>query len=141
MYIFKRNYNENIAYFFILAVTFFAQPIIAKDEDSPLHTFAVIWGKVDYNDKKFQDNIQNHVNDILSLWRKGIIENVYLNTGEVRKRIKSQDQSNNVVFFIRAKSKKEADKILAKTTFVKHKIADYELFPVGVLWLPRIEDF
>lgn len=101
-------------------------------------TFAVVWQWTTGDRDKVNTNLATQATQLLDLWREGIVENVYLNT---EAKFTDDEPMPNVVFFIKAKNKKDAKKTLNKMVFVKESIAQYELYPVGSLWLIKHEDF
>ncbi|MEM7008462.1 MAG: hypothetical protein AAF462_04935 [Thermodesulfobacteriota bacterium] len=101
-------------------------------------TFAVVWQWTTGDRDKVNTNLATQATHLLDLWREGIVENVYLNT---EAKFTDDEPMPNVVFFIKAKNKKDAKKTLNKMVFVKESIAQYELYPVGSLWLIKHEDF
>jgi len=85
----------------------------------------------------FKQHIQEQAAALVNLWRKGVVENIYLN----REVNKPESQRNaNIVFFIKAKNKDEANEIIKQLPFVQHDVLNFTLYPVGVLWLKEIED-
>lgn len=74
----------------------------------------------------------------MDLWRDGVVENVYFNADA---KFTDDKPLPNVVFFITTEDEKKAKDILNQMVFVKKSIAQYELYPVGSLWLIKHEDF
>ena len=102
-----------------------------------VNKYAAVSDSISQESPMFKQHIQEQAAVLLSLWKKGVIENVYLN----REANKPENKRNaNIVFFIKAKDKDEANEILKQLPFVKHDVINYELYPVGVLWLKQIED-
>ena len=100
--------------------------------------YAVVWGSISQESPLFKQHIQEQAAVLMSLWKKGVVENIYLN----REVHKPQNKRNaSIVFFIKAKNKDEANEILKKLPFVQHDVLNYTLYPVGVLWLKEIEDY
>ena len=102
-----------------------------------VNKYAVVWDSIPLENPMFKQHIQQQAAALLSLWKKGVVENVYLNR-EVNK--PDNKRKSSIVFFINAKSKDEANEILKKLPFVQHDVLSYALYPVGVLWLKEIED-
>lgn len=119
---------------FILLLSFYGGTSNAADVDTR-NSFAVIW-QVNTTDKElFKNSLAEQSSDLLSLWQKGIIENVYLD------RSKNQGitlgDKGKVMFFIKAETEAAARKTLDEMTFIKKKVATYELHKVGILWLKQ----
>ena len=106
-------------------------------DEQVVNKYAAVSDSISQESPMFKQHIQEQAAVLLSLWKKGVIENVYLN----REANKPENKRNaNIVFFIKAKDKDEANEILKQLPFVKHDVINYELYPVGVLWLKQIED-
>ena len=85
----------------------------------------------------FKQHIQEQAAALVNLWKKGIVENVYLNR-EVNK--PENKRNANIVFFIKAKNKDEANEILKQLPFVQHDVLNYTLSPAGYLWLKQSQN-
>ena len=101
-------------------------------------TFAVVWDWSTGDREAVNSNLASQATQLLDLWRKGIVENVYLNTDA---KLTDDEPMPNVIFFIKAKDEQAAKGILNETVFVENSIAQYKLYPVGKLWLINYEDF
>ena len=99
--------------------------------------YAVVSDSISQESPMFKKHIQEQAAVLINLWQKGVVENIYLNR-EVNK--PENNRNANIVFFIKAKNKDEANEILKQLPFVQHDVINYELYPVGVLWLKQIED-
>jgi len=99
--------------------------------------YAVVWDSISQESPMYKQHIQEQAAALMSLWKKGRVENIYLNH-EVHKT--KSDRKASIVFFIEANNKDEANEILKQLPFVQHDVLNYELYPVGVLWLKEIED-
>lgn len=97
-------------------------------------TFAVVWTTVSMRKEKLEEIIPAQTKQLQSLWNQGIVENVYFKTDE---KFGVNETWPNIMFFLKAKNLDAAKEQLEKMEFVKHKLATYELHPVGVLWLAR----
>ena len=106
--------------------------------DEKVETFAVVWDWTTADREQINNKLGAQTNQLLELWKKGIVENVYLNT---ESEFADGETLPNVVFFINAENEKEAKNNLDGVIFVKNGIAKYNLYPVGKLWLPRHGDF
>ena len=99
--------------------------------------YAVVSDSISQESPMFKQHIQEQAAVLISLWKKGVVENIYLNR-EVNK--PQNKRKANIVFFIKAKNKDEASEILKQLPFVQHDVLNFTLYPVGVLWLKQSED-
>lgn len=120
----------------LLTLTMALNTAHAEEKDLR-NTFAVVWNYVTTDQELINANVADQAAETLALWKKGTIENVYMNP---EAELTDSKTTSNIVYFIKAKDKAEADSILAEQTFVKKKVAEYQLFPVGFLWLETYED-
>ena len=103
-----------------------------------VNKYAVVSDSISQESPMFKQHIREQAAVLMSLWKKGIVENVYLN----REANKPQNKRNaNIVFFIKSKNKDEATEILKQLPFVQHDVLNFTLYPVGVLWLKEIVDY
>ena len=100
-------------------------------------TYAVVWTTVSLQKRKMAEHVPNQTKQLLDLWEKGIVENIYFNVDE---KFGTKDTWPNIMFFLKAKNIDKAKEILDEMEFVKYKYAKYDLHPVGVLWLKRNEN-
>ena len=106
-------------------------------DDKVTNKYAVVSDSISQESPLFKQHIQEQATALVNLWQKGVVENIYLN----RETDKPENNRNaNIVFFIMAKNKDEANEILKQLPFVQHDVINYELYPVGVLWLKQIQD-
>ncbi len=103
-----------------------------------VNKYAVVSGSISQESPMFKQHIQEQAAALVNLWKKGVVENVYLNR-EVNK--PENKRNANIVFFIKAKNKDEANEILKQLPFVQHDVLNFTLYPVGVLWLKEIGDY
>jgi len=96
------------------------------------HKFAVVWDRTTADEDLRKNNLAAQADETLKLWKSGTIENVYMNT---KAQLPDGTEAVSIMFFIKADTREDAAKILDEMTFVKKKIATYQLFPVGLLWL------
>ncbi len=101
------------------------------------NTFAVVWNFVSADKDLINNNLADQAAETLALWKQGTIENVYMNT---EAQTADLGKMTNITYFIKAKDRESAALILDQQTFVKKQIAEYQLFPVGFLWLKTLED-
>ena len=114
-----------------------ASQVLWADEQI-VNKYAVVSDSISQESPMFKQHIQEQAAVLMSLWKKGVVENIYLN----REANKPQNKRNaNIVFFIKAKNKDEANEILKQLPFVQHDVLNFALYPVGVLWLKEIEDY
>ena len=103
-----------------------------------VNKYAVVSDSISQESPMFKKHIQEQAAVLISLWEKGVVENIYLN----REANKPENKRKaNIVFFIKAKNKDEANEILKQLPFVQHDVLNFTLYPVGVLWLKEIEDY
>ncbi len=107
-------------------------------DEHVVNKYAVVWDSISQESPMFKQHIQEQAAVLVGLWKKGVVENVYLNR-EVNK--PENKRMASIVFFITAKNKGEANEILKQLPFVQHDVLNYTLYPVGVLWLKEIEDY
>lgn len=103
-----------------------------SDAKYNIETFAVVWTTVSMRKEKLEEIVPSQTKQLHKLWEDGIVENVYFKTDE---EFTSDETWPNIMFFVKAKNKDAAKDILDNMDFVKHKLATYELHPVGVVWL------
>jgi hypothetical protein len=88
------------------------------------------------NKKEIKTNLQEHNDKTLELWKKGLIENAYL---DIEGFSSGQSDIPAIVYFVNAKDEGEVQRILAELPFVKKGLAKYQTYPVGVFWLGQYE--
>ncbi len=106
-------------------------------DEQYVNKYAVVSDSVSQESPLFKQHIQEQAAVMISLWEKGIVENIYLDREANKPESK---RKASIVFFIKAKNKDEANEILKQLPFVQHDVINYELYPVGVLWLKQIQD-
>ena len=106
-------------------------------DEQVVNKYAVVSDSISQESPMFKQHIQEQAAVLMSLWKKGVVENIYLNR-EVNK--PQNKRKANIVFFIKAKNKDEAKEVLKQLPFVQHDVLNFTLYPVGVLWLKEIED-
>lgn len=110
-------------------------PVHANDADMR-NTYMVTW-TLEVNDTSlFKDTLKEHMAKVLDLWVSGVLENVYLDNKKSEVNVHKGDVGK-VIFFIKAKTEKEAQNVLDELPLVKKNIASYQLTPAGVLWLKQ----
>ena len=121
----------------LVAVTILLASQALWADEQVVNKYAVVSDSISQESPLFKQHIQEQAAVMISLWEKGVVENIYLN------RDANKPESNrkaNIVFFVKAKNKDEANEILKQLPFVQHDVINYELYPVGVLWLKQIQD-
>ncbi len=101
-----------------------------------IETFAVVWKTITLQKDKMVKHLPSQTKQLKDLWDAGVVENIYFKTDE---KFHAGETWPNIMFFIKAKNKEAATEILNEMDFVKYKLANFELHPVGVLWLKRSE--
>lgn len=120
----------------LLILSIFTISSVHAGEADMRNTYAVTW-TIDTNDTMlFKDTIAEQMQKMLTLWKDGIIENVYLDNKKSEDTVHVGDVGK-VMFFIKAKTEEEAKIVLNELPLVKKKVAKYQLLPVGVLWLTQ----
>ncbi len=84
----------------------------------------------------FYKHLPEQASSLLELWKSKTIENVYLDPKQ--KDVKGQDITM-VVFILQAKNKDHAHQLLANMPYVRHKVIDYKLEPIGSFWLGKYD--
>ena len=98
-------------------------------------SYAVVWDWSQNNTvDKILPVIQKQVPVIIDLWKKGTIENVYMDT---ESKLNDTETFSKVFFIIKGKNIKQVKAILDDTPLAKAGIANYKLYPLGVKWLKR----
>ena len=107
--------------------------------EQAVNKYAVVWDSISLESPKFKQYVQEEATVLMSLWKKGVVENIYLNR-DLNEPEPESKRKGSIVFFIKAKNKDEADEILKQLPFVQHDVLNYTLYPVGYLWLKQFED-
>ncbi len=106
-----------------------------KEVFTPMKSFAVVWDWTRGNTvEDIIPTIQEQVMVVMDLWRKGIIENAYVDN---ESELNDSEKFTNAFFVIKGKSEKEVRAILNNTPAYLAGITKYELYPIGVKWLKR----
>ena len=120
----------------IFLLSIFSISSVHADDADMRHTYAVTW-TIETNDTiLFKDTLIDQQAKMLTLWQKGILENVYIDNKKSEDTVQKGDVGK-VMFFIKAKTEEEAKSVLNEMPLVKKKVAEYQLLPVGVLWLTQ----
>ena len=98
------------------------------------NNYAVTWKWATTNSQLVSDNSPAISKELVDLWKKDIVENVYYDSESP---VDKLHNFPNIAFFLKAHSDAEAKSILNELTVVTKGIATYKLHPVGQLWLDR----
>lgn len=93
-------------------------------------SFVTIWSTTG---KPTPDLTKSQNDEILALWNKGVIENVYFDIEGTQK----VNEKTDFVFYINADNKEEAIVLCDSLPFLKNNVATYKLHPVGIFWLAK----
>lgn len=122
-------------YLFVLLNLFSISSVNAEEADMR-NTYAVMW-TIDTNDTiLFKNTLVDQTQEMLALWQNGTLENVYLDNKKIEDTVQ-KGEVGKVMFFIKAKTETEARQVLDELPLVEKKVATYNLYPVGVLWLKQ----
>jgi len=109
-------------------------------DEQVVNKYVVVSDSISQESPMFKKHIQEQTAVLMSLWKKGVVENIYLNRGLNKPELESK-RKVNIVFFIKAKNKDKANEILKQLPFAQHDVLNYTLYPVGFLWLKQIENY
>ena len=110
---------------------------ITAESNIGRNNYAVVWRWKTTDRQIIMDNFDAISDELQSLWKNDIIENVYLDS---EAEFTKAEKFPSISFFIKAKNKKEAKKTLNKLTVVTKGIANFSIYPVGSKWLGRQAD-
>ncbi len=99
--------------------------------------FAVVWEWATSDRALIEKEMPNISQELNNLWMDGVVENAYFDPEASSEPL---GKYPNISFFIKAKDRSEAHKILDELRIVKLGMAEYETHPVGTLWLKRSKD-
>ncbi len=116
----------------LLSLSLSAFSSVYAEEQVFENNFAVIWSFTSLDRDLINNNVAEQAAQTIDLWKQGIIENVYM---DPEAKSVSEEQITRITFFIKADTRKDAQTILDDMVFVQKKIAEYNLFKVGFLWL------
>jgi hypothetical protein len=107
------------------------------NEQGITKSFVAVWNtQKSPLDKTKADLLKSQNDMILDLWNKGKVENIYFDIEGTQK----ENEKTDFVFFVNANSEMDAKSICEALPFYQEKIANYELFQVGVFWMGKYED-
>ncbi len=122
--------------FSLILLSFFSISSVNASDADMRNTYMVTWTIETHDTDLFTDTLNEHMPKMLDLWVNGTVENVYLDNKKSEVSVHKGDVGK-VVFFIKAKTEKEAQNVLNELPLVKKKVASYQLTLVGVLWLKQ----
>lgn len=97
-------------------------------------SFVAVWSELEtISAANDGDIIMAQADSIMSLWKKGIIENVYFDNEGTN----STNDVTDFVFFVNADTEKEAKEICDNLPFSIEGKASYKIKEVGVFWLGK----
>jgi len=97
-------------------------------------SFVAVWSELEtISAANDGDIIVAQADSIMSLWRKGIIENVYFDVEGTQ----SANDVTDFVFFVNTDTEKEAKEICDNLPFSIKGKASYKIKEVGVFWLGK----
>lgn len=101
-----------------------------------LNNFVVVWQILTDDHEYVMKYLPKQAKEFDDLFEKGTIENAYLNNFEYVE-LNNDAALATVVFIIKAKSLVAAQGLIDQMSFVRNKVATYNLYPVGASWLGR----
>ena len=110
------------------------EKIAHDDRKTGIQNFAVVWNWSTTDVQLVSDNSETISEELTKLWKEGIVENAYYNS---EPKVDQLSHFPNISFFLKANSSEAAKSILNELTVVKKRMAAYQIFPVGNLWLER----
>lgn len=117
-----------------------AQNQISTPNEKPIigrNNYAVVWNRTTHDKELVIENTSTFTKEFLSLWEKNNVENIYF---DIAPEVKDEMHFPSVSFFVKANNLNSAESILDNLTIVKKGIAQYKLYPVGMLWLGQTQD-
>ena len=100
------------------------------------NNYAVVWDVLTDDHNYVMNYLPEQVEEFNQLFADGIIENAYLNNYEYVK-LNNDAALASVMFFVKAESVIAAQAIVDKMSFVRNKVATYNVYPIGGKWLDR----
>lgn len=98
--------------------------------------YAVVWDVLTNDHNYVMKYLTEQAEEFNQLFADGVIENAYLNNYEYVK-LNNDAALASVMFFVKAESVIAAQAIIDKMSFVRNKVATYNVYPVGGKWLDR----
>lgn len=91
-------------------------------------SFVTVWTSTEK--QATQAIIQRQSDSVLTLWKKGSIENVYFDM-----QLDKKDDKTDFVFFVNTDTQEQAENICQSLPFYEARIAIYKIHQVGVHWM------
>ncbi len=101
-----------------------------------LNNYAVVWDILTDDHNYVLTYLPEQAKEFNQLFADGVLENAYLNNYEYVQ-INESAALASVMFFVKAESVIAAQAIIDKMSFVRNKVATYNVYPVGGKWLDR----
>lgn len=101
------------------------------------NNYAVVWHWTTLDKELVIENTSIFTKELLSLWEKNDVENIYFDTDS---EVQDGMHFPSISFFVKANNLNSAKSILNELTIVEKGIAQYKLYPVGMLWLGQTQD-
>ena len=109
---------------------------VETTENKVLNNYAVVWDVLTDDHNYVMNYLPEQVEEFNKLFANGVIENAYLNNYEYIQ-LNNDAALASVMFFVKAESVIAAQAIIDKMSFVRNKVATYNVYPVGGKWLDR----
>ena len=100
------------------------------------NNYAVIWDILTDDHEYVMNYLSEQAEEFNKLFGDGTLENAYLNNYEFVE-LNNDAALASVMFFVKAKSVIAAQAIIDQMSFVRNKVATYNIYPVGEKWLDR----
>ena len=94
------------------------------------NNYAVVWDVLTDDHNYVMKYLPEQVEEFNQFFADGVIENAYLNNYEYVK-LNNDAALASVMFFVKAESVIAAQAIVDKMSFVRNKVATYNVYPVG----------
>ena len=107
---------------------------VLQKNASAYQNYAVVFKWITTDEKRVEAHAMQQADQLLSLWEQGTVENIYYDT---EAKVDKFSYFPNITFVVKAENTEAAKTILNDLIVVKKRIASYNLYPVGNLWLKR----
>lgn len=101
-----------------------------------VNNYAVVWDILTDDHDYVMNYLPEQSEEFNKLFAEGKVENAYINTYDLVK-LNNDAALASVMFFIKAESVIAAQAMVDKMSFVRNKVATYNVYPVGANWLDR----
>lgn len=106
----------------------------ATEDVVVLNNYAVVWDILTDDHDYVMNYLPEQGDELDDLFSNGTLENAYLNNYEFVE-LNNDAALASVMFFVKAESVIDAQSIIDKMSFVRNKVATYNIYPVGTFWL------